>query len=239
MQKKDTVSSFILGSGILLGLALLGYLLANAAIKVKQYERSVVVKGLAEREQQANVVIWPIQFSQAANDVQALYQVIEENTDKIKAFLLMNGIQSSEMSVAVPEITDKLAQQYGNPGKTQFRYTGMQTVTVYSDKIDTVRSVVSKVSSLGKQGIVLSGANYQAQIEYIFTDLNEIKPSMIEEATRNAREVAQKFASDSNSQLGKIKRASQGQFTISNRDKNNPHIKKIRVVSTIEYYLSD
>ena len=61
----------------------------------------------------------------------------------------------------------------------------------------------------------------------------------VEEATTKAREVAVKFAKDSNSKLGKIKRASQGQFTISPRDKNNPHIKKIRVVSTVEYYLSD
>ncbi|WP_371185481.1 SIMPL domain-containing protein [Thalassotalea maritima] len=239
MQSKDSVGAFILGSSIVLGLALLGYFLADAAISVKQYERSVVVKGLAEREQQANVVIWPIQFSQAANDVQELYQVIEKNTEKIQAFLLINGIQSDEISATSPVITDKLAQQYGSAGKTEFRYTGVQTVTVYSEQIDTVRSVMTQMSSLGKQGIVLTGANYQAQIEYIFTGLNDIKPAMIEEATRNARAVAEKFAADSDSILGKIKRASQGQFSISDRDKNNPHIKKIRVVSTIEYYLSD
>jgi hypothetical protein len=62
---------------------------------------------------------------------------------------------------------------------------------------------------------------------------------MIEEATRNAREVAQKFAEDSDSRLGKIRQASQGQFSIEPRDTNNPHIKKVRVVSTVEYYLSD
>ncbi len=95
------------------------------------------------------------------------------------------------------------------------------------------------LSKLGKQGIVFTAGNYQTQTEYIFTRLNEVKPEMIEEATRKAREVAQKFASDSQSALGKIKRASQGQFSILPRDKNNPHIKKIRVVSTIEYYLSD
>jgi len=62
---------------------------------------------------------------------------------------------------------------------------------------------------------------------------------MVEEATTKAREVATKFAEDSQSKLGKIKRASQGQFSIAARDNNNPHIKKIRVVSTVEYYLSD
>jgi uncharacterized protein len=62
---------------------------------------------------------------------------------------------------------------------------------------------------------------------------------MIEEATNNARAVAEKFASDSKSRLGKIKSATQGQFTIENRDSNTPHIKKVRVVSTLEYYLTD
>ena len=102
-----------------------------------------------------------------------------------------------------------------------------------------MRSVMSSLSELGKQGIVFTGGNYQSQTEYIFTRLNDVKPEMIEEATRKAREVAEKFASDSQSRLGKIKRASQGRFSISARDKNNPHIKKVRVVSTVEYYLSD
>jgi hypothetical protein len=92
---------------------------------------------------------------------------------------------------------------------------------------------------LGKKGIVITGGNYQNQTEYLFTRLNDVKPEMIEEATRKAREVAVKFAADSNSTLGKIKQASQGQFSIKPRDKNNPHIKKVRVVSTVVYYLSD
>ena len=98
---------------------------------------------------------------------------------------------------------------------------------------------MSRLSELGKQGIVFSGGGYQYQTEYIFTRLNEVKPEMIEEATRKAREVAEKFASDSQSKLGKIKKASQGQFSIVERDKNNPHIKKVRVESTVQYYLSD
>jgi hypothetical protein len=86
---------------------------------------------------------------------------------------------------------------------------------------------------------VLAGNAYDSRTQYLFTSLNDIKPAMIEEATRKAREVAEKFAADSDSRLGKIKRASQGQFSVSDRDSNNPHIKKIRVVTTVEYYLSD
>ena len=98
---------------------------------------------------------------------------------------------------------------------------------------------MGSLSELGKKGIVFTGGDYQSQTEYLFTRLNEVKPEMVEEATREAREVAEKFAADSQSTLGKIKRASQGQFSIRERDKQNPHIKRVRVVSTVEYYLSD
>jgi len=101
------------------------------------------------------------------------------------------------------------------------------------------RVTMNKLAALGKKGIAFTGDSYENSTEYLFTRLNEIKPIMVEEATTKAREVAEKFAKDSNSKLGKIKKAGQGQFSINNRDKNNPHIKKIRVVSTVEYYLSD
>ena len=110
--------------------------------------------------------------------------------------------------------------------------------TVYSSRVSLIRKAMGVLSELGKVGIAFT-QGYQNQIEYLFNGLNAVKPEMIQEATANAREVAVKFAQDSNSKLGKIKRASQGQFSINSRDKNNPHIKKIRVVSTVEYYLSD
>jgi hypothetical protein len=239
MNQASKASAFILGVFVFAGLSALGYLLGEAAIEYKQYDRSVTVKGLSEREFEADIVIWPIQFTAAENDLESLYGSIEQSTVKTQAFLNKNGIGREEITFSAPAITDKSAQQYGNNAKPEFRYTAVQTITVYSKNIAAVRSVMGSLSELGKQGIVFSGDNYQSQTEYIFTRLNEVKPEMIEEATRKAREVAEKFASDSNSTLGKIKKASQGQFSISERDKNNPHIKNIRVVSTIEYYLSD
>jgi hypothetical protein len=98
---------------------------------------------------------------------------------------------------------------------------------------------MENITSLIGQGIVLSQTNYWQQAEYLYTSLNDIKPVMIEEATKNARQAAGKFAVDSDSKVGKIKKASQGLFTITNRDMNSPHIKKVRVVSTIEFYLDD
>lgn len=224
---------------LLLGLVMLGYFINQAILDHKLLDRSVTVKGLSEKEFLADVVIWPIQFTAASNDVEELYSVLESNTDRIRTFLTSKGFTASEITIASPAITDKSAQQYGNNVGAEYRYTATQTVTVYSDQIEKARDVMSSLSELGKQGIVLTSGDYLAQTEYLFTRLNEIKPDMIEEATRNAREVAEKFAADSQSRLGKIKRASQGQFSIRPRDKNNPHIQLVRVVSTIEYYLSD
>jgi hypothetical protein len=239
MQKDNTAAALLLGVFLLAGFAALGYLLHAAALDFKQFERSVTVKGLSEREYPADVVIWPIQFAVAGNDLEALYETVEGNAAKIRGFLLDRGIGADAISFSAPSITDKSAQQYGGNDRAEFRYSAFQTVTVYSGDIPAVRSVMSELSQLGKQGIVLTGNDHMSQTEYLFTRLNDVKPDMIEEATRKAREVAEKFAEDSQSALGKIKRASQGQFSISPRDRNNPHIKKVRVVSTIEYYLSD
>ena len=239
MTENNKTSALILGIFIFLGLSALGYLLGNAAIEFKQLDRSVTVKGLSEREYTADIVIWPIQFTAAGNDLESLYNSIELNTTKIVNFLSKKGISTDEITTSSPAITDKSAQQYGGNSRAEFRYSALQTVTVYSKNIDAVRSVMGSLSQLGKQGIVITGSNYDSQTDYIFTRLNDVKPEMIEEATKKAREVAEKFASDSQSTLGKIKRASQGQFSISARDKNNPHIKKVRVVSTVQYYLSD
>lgn len=239
MEQRRNSNTFVLGFFIFLGLTALGYLLGNSAIKFKEYERSVTVKGLSEREYPADIVIWPIQFTEASNELQELYGSLEKSTASINKFLISRNIDQSEISISPPSITDKAAQQYSSSQKPVFRYTALQTVTVYSSKIDLVRTAMNGLSELGKLGIVFTGGDYQYQTEYIFTRLNEIKPEMIQEATTKARKVAQKFAEDSQSSLGKIKNASQGQFSIDPRDKNNPHIKKIRVVSTVEYYLSD
>jgi hypothetical protein len=239
MNGDNKISALLVGAFLFAGLTSLGILLGNALIEFKQYERTVTVKGLSEREFEADIVIWPIQFTEASNNLQDLYVSIDAIKTTILNFLTANGISADEISFAPPAVTDKSAQQYTTQAKADFRYTALQTVTVYSANIRGVQQVMNKLSELGKKGIVFSGGSYQSQTEYVFTRLNDVKPDMIEEATRKAREVAQKFAADSQSVLGKIRKASQGQFSINPRDKNTPHIKKVRVVSTVEYYLSD
>jgi len=235
----SAASAVILGLCILAGLAALGYLLGKAAIEFRQYERSVTVKGLAEREYPADVVIWPLAFTEASNNLEELYSRLESNADRIRAFLIEQGVQANEITVSPPSIMDRSAQRYGSNDGAEYRYTASRTVTVYSNRVSEIRAMINSVSTLGKEGIVFGGDDYDNRIQYLFTQLNDVKPEMIEEATTKAREVAEKFAADSASKLGKIKNASQGQFTINDRDSNNPHIKAVRVVSTVEYYLSD
>lgn len=239
MQEQNFKSAFILGFFVFLGLAFLGYFIGSSAIKFKLLERTVTVKGLAEREYPADIALWPIQFTRASNNLNELYAGLEQDTSHVIEFLKENGISDDEINMSTPLITDKLAQQYGGSPGVEFRFTASRTVTVYSKNVDLVRSTMTRLVDLGKKGITLSGDEYRTTTEYIYTKLNDVKPEMIEEATTKAREVAEKFTHDSNSKLGKIKTAQQGQFSIEDRDKNTPYIKKVRVVSTIEYYLTD
>jgi len=229
----------LLGAFICLGLVVFGYLLSSTALKVKGMDRVVTVKGLAEREVEANIAIWPIKFNEAGNDLTDLYTVIENKSDLIVKFLKNNGFSDNEITISQPAIVDRQAQDYGNADKIQFRFSASSTITVYSSNVSLVREIMRKLVELGKEGIAISGQDYQNKTEYLYTELNKIKPEMIEEATDNAREVAAKFAKDSKSKLGKIKTATQGQFSITDRDTSTQYIKKVRVVSTIEYYLSD
>jgi hypothetical protein len=220
------------------GLFLLGRELHDGLLEFKDRERAVTVKGLAEREVPADVALWPVQFVEGSDAYEALYASVQEKTGMIRDFLKAAGFSSDEITVAPPAVVDKLAQRYGGTGDVGLRYTATRTITVYSEKVDLVRSAMSRLDELGREGIVFD-PGYQAQPQFLFTRLNDIKPEMIEEATRNAREVARKFAEDSESSVGRIRRASQGQFSINDRDASTPHIKKVRVVSTVEYYLAD
>ncbi|KXS34102.1 MAG: hypothetical protein AWU56_2348 [Idiomarina sp. T82-3] len=235
----QTKNSIIIAIGLIVSCGVLGTFFSKGLTDFRAMDRSVTVKGLSEREYVADTVIWPIQFTAASNELSDIYQTIEQGKQQVTEFLKGKGVKADEISVAAPSITDKSAQRYGSGQPAEFRYTATQTITVYSTRVETIRDMMSSLSELGKQGMVLSTDDYQAQPEYLFTRLNDVKPEMIEEATKNAREVAEKFAEDSNSELGKIKDARQGLFSIQERDRHNPHLKKVRVVSTVEYYLSD
>lgn len=223
-----------------LGMVVAAWLLADGIVNFKQFERSVEVKGLAEREVPADTAIWPIAFSEAGTDLTRLYQTLQSKNIVIIDFLKAQGFKPEEISVSAPSIADRQAQDYGNADlANRLRYTGKSVITVYTRRVDAVRRAMPELAVLGEQGIALNTGDYENRPRFLFTGLNALKPAMIEEATRNARQAAEKFAKDSDSTLGKIKRASQGQFSIEDRDESTAHIKKVRVVSTVNYFLAD
>lgn len=239
MTTTSSRSVIALGAFLFAGLVALGWLLGNAALRFKSLDRTVVVKGLSEREVTADTAIWPLTFREASNDLESLFGTIERKNSRIVEFLVKHGIARDAITISPPQVIDRAAQAYGDSNNALYRYTGGSTVTAYSSDVEAVRKAMQDVIALGQQGVALSGEGYQNQTQFMFSGLSELKPAMIEEATKDARAVAEKFAADSASRLGKIKSASQGQFSISDRDSNTPHIKRVRVVSTVEYYLAD
>jgi len=236
MSTRRIIEALLLAAGMVASARVLG----QALLQFKQADRGVEVKGLAEREVPADTAIWPVAFSEADNDLPRLYQTLQEKNAKIVAFLQASGFKPDEISVSAPSITDRQAQDYGNAQLAErLRYTGKSTLTVYTRQVDRVREAMARLAELGKQGIALSAENYENRTQFLFTGLNALKPAMIEEATKNARIAAEKFSKDSDSRIGKIRRANQGQFSIEDRDASTPYIKKVRVVSSVEYRLID
>lgn len=238
INKNTDTKTIIIGLCLILACVFSSLILGNALLGFKKLDRSVIVKGLSEREYPADTIIWPVGFVEASNDLITLYNTLEKKKTQITNFLITKGVDINDISFSHPNIEDKKATSYNN-GVVEFRYIAQQYITVRSTNVSFIRQLMTELPELGKQGIAFLNNRYDNPTQYIFSKLNTIKPAMIEESTKNARQSALKFAQDSQSKLGKIKQASQGQFTINNRDINNPHIKIIRVVSTVEYYLSD
>lgn len=233
-MKNRVTESIILAVGIVVA----ALLVMRGVQSFTDRDRVVNVKGLAEMEVAADRVIWPLVYKEIGNDLLTLHGNIEEKNSAIVSFLKRRGITDEEITVAAPQIVDLQADRYSNQDY-HYRYNATSVITVSSDKVDLIRELISKQSELLKQGVAITGDDYRYSVSYKYTRLNDIKPEMIEQATKNARAAAEKFASDSGSKVGKIRDASQGQFSISDRDENTPHMKNVRVVTTINYYLKN
>ena len=220
---------------VAIGIASVGVSLKAGIDHFVDRDRVVTVKGLAERNVQADYVIWPVTFRVTGNDLSALYEKAQTQSEEIRNFLISQGIKAQDISQGTPSVQDLHADFYGNNLPPE-RYRMEMAVSVATTDVDTVLKAMVNQSELIQKGVLFT-QNYRTQ--FSFNGLNSIKPEMVEEATKNARSTAQKFAEDSDSELGKIRRASQGQFSIYDRDSNTPYIKRVRVVTTVEYYLKD
>ena len=234
------MSDRILAGGLLAaGLVIAAWILAPALHSIGQSDHYVEVKGLAEREIPANLAIWPLVYSATGNDLPQVQATIEQDAERILAFLVAQGFKPEDISRSPPRITDKLSQQYGGDGAVRgSRYTAEATVLLRTEQIQPLRRAQQQAGELVRSGVVLMH-QWGAQTQFLYTDLNAIKPDMIAEATRNGREAAARFAEDSGATVGRLLRARQGLFSITDRDPYSPEIKRIRVVSTLEYQLVD
>lgn len=217
-----------------IGVMVMGWCVKAGIDNFTNKDRKVTVKGLAEREVPADKVTWSISTKETGNDLPTLYERINVQADKIKAFLKQNGLEESEITVNPPSVSDLEAREWGDNQKP-FRYIVNTTITVATTKVEAVNKAIFKQAELLKQGVALDSSypNYE------YASFQQMKPEMMSEAIKNAQKTAEQFAEASESKLGKIQTAGQGQFEIENRDENTPYIKKIRVVTTVTYSLDD
>lgn len=248
-QRTAIYSSAILAFGLVLG----GWILGREIRDVRMADRYVSVRGLAERTVKSDLAIWPLPFREAGNDLKATFAKSEQDRQAVLEFLAQQGIAKADITLGQPTVIDTQANEFGT-GTHPNRFIVQQSVSVRSTNVDQVAAAVQQTSQLIARGVVLgAGPNYApgaAGVSYFFTGLNAVKPEMITEATRNARAAAQRFAADAGSQVGTIRQASQGLFTITSADDTSAGgegsggdqsggsmMKKVRVVTTVDYYL--
>lgn len=236
MNTNYKMSLIVAATILTLGFIGLGLCIKSGILGFKDSERVVMVKGAAEMEVQADKVIWPISFKLSGNNLAHMYAEMERTQGEIKHFLAKYGIQTESVSMGIPTITDLATEQYRSTNQF-YRYFSTSSITVNSTEVDKVLKAMQSVSELIQQGIVVESSPWS--VTFSFNGLNDIKPTLVQQATANARLSAEKFATDSGSKLGKIKTARQGEVSINTPDSNTPYRKMVRVVSTVEYYLND
>ncbi len=241
-MKQTSNHNYIVPAIMAVGILLAGFFPGYYYYHSKFNNNTVTVKGLAEREVVSDLAIWKIKFVATGNDLVATKTNIEKQTNAIVEFLKSNGFDDSEIESGQLETHDVMADAYrSEPVNTRFILT--KTMFLRSEKVMDVAAAFAKTGELINQGVVFDN-EYMFPVSYIFTGLNEIKPQMLELATKNAHEAAIEFAKSSKSHVGKIHKANQGVFSILPRDETNMSDasqqinKKVRVVSTIEYYLN-
>ena len=222
-----SVSVSVIASAVILSVGL-----SNIA----RADKTVSVRGLAEREVDADLAVWPLTFSLGINDLTELQKDILAKTEIVKSYLAEYELSSEDFTVQSPSITDNSMNPYMDKNQVRYTYIAETVVLVRSSKVEQVKKAQSDSLKLMSDGIAVS-KDYKSKISFEFTKLNDIKPQMIAEATKNARTAAEQFARDSGSKVGKIKRASQGLFSIEDAAADLSERKTIRVVTTVEYLL--
>ncbi len=252
-QNKTNFNNFsiiILGALIAIGLALLGYIVGYDFLQAKKLDRVVSVKGMAERVIEADLVIWPITIKGVGNNLQEINNKIEQDRIKLNAYLLNQGIDQQEIELGQYNVFDTFTNSHDRKDDNSSRYVITAITELTSNKVTLIKKIYQAIPELVKDNILIElGEQYNYKgPNYEFTKFNDVKLNMLAEASKNAKKTAEQFAQDSSSKLGFIKRANQGTFIIeplynneasSEGDARKSIKKKIRVVISIDYYLTD
>ena len=221
----------IQGTAIVLAALVLGIFMVCTVRTLKSYDDTVKVRGLCEKEVPADRVVLRISFSGQDNELTDLRATMERNEKAVVDLLKKVGFTDEEIKYTSAHFNDRYDSYYTN--NIRFRYNANQTINVFTDKMDVVRDLERTIDGdLLKQDIISS-----SYASYEYHGLNDIKPAMIAESLENARTAADEFAKNSHSRIGKMRTASQGYFEVEDLDENTPQVKKVRVVTTVEYYL--
>ena len=223
--------NYILGVSIVLAALVLGICMVCTVRTLKSYDDTVKVRGLCEKEVPADRAVLRVNFSNQDNELTALRSTMDRNEQAVIALLKQAGFTDEEIKYTSAHFYDRYDGYYTN--NIRFRYNANQTINVFTDKMDLVSQLEKTIDGeLLKQDIISSSYS-----TFEYHGLNDIKPSMIAESLENARSAADEFAKNSHSKIGKMRTASQGYFEVEDLDENTPQIKKVRVVTTVEYYL--
>lgn len=220
---------------IALGVLGAGWFTFKGLVAIKTQDRYVTVKGSAERIVNADLLVWPLPHTVGGNDLAEVQQHLDANTTTIRKFFLDSGFKAEEIVVSPPRLEDRWAYAYGDSRPPE-RYRYSNTVSLRTNDVDKALAVLRRSGELVGRGVMIGEGS---QPDFDYTKLNDIKPALIAEATANARESAEQFAKDSGAHLGGIRSANQGVVTINDRDQSSPQVKKVRVVTTVEYFLKD
>lgn len=226
---------------VAIGLLFVGFFPGYYYYKSKFNYNAVTVKGLAEQDVEADLAIWEIKFVATGNDLVKTKADLEKQNLAVLNFLTESGFSEKEIELGGVDTNDLMANPYrGNEAITS-RFILTKTITVRSNQVHNVEEAYANAGDLLNSGVVFEN-RYDSPVSYIFTKLNDIKPQMLETATKNARQAALEFAKSSDSRVGKIHSANQGVFSILPRDNVNANEtqqinKRVRVVATVEYFL--
>lgn len=225
------IASLLLAVGVSVGGSFVGDGISNW----NSGRRIIAVKGLSEREVPASVATWYIGYRATGNDLNTINRKLSDSTKTVLAFLKTAGFDEKDVAVQPPALRDATMEprEKDTPAPPE-RYRAEQSVLLRTAKVDLIKPALASASTLMVNGVLLSGG---CQPNYVYNQLNEVKPTMIQEATRNARIAAEQFARDSQTSLGKLRSASQGWFQVEDRDAATPERKVVRVVVDVGYEL--